>query len=621
MSTNYTANDIQTLDFRTAIRSRIAMYMGSADNMGVLQCIREIITNSIDEATMGYGKRITVELFENNKIRISDEGRGCPFGKRDDGTEALEAIYTMAHSGAKFNDKIFQNVAGQNGIGGKGVALSADHFTVTSFREGRYAVLELKDGIKQDFITGQQVAGGKRTGTVVEFTPSQEVYNLEPIKIDFEEVKKMCRDWSYLSKGISFILKNHTTKENTTYLSNNGLLDFMKDNTEKALHRTPLHTIFSENGFETEIVMSWTTNRAETWHVFTNGLENVEGGTSLTGIKTALTNYFKKKLKGEANPDILRKGLFYAVSCKVPNPSFANQTKTKVNNLELRGLCQRATTQMLEEFEFKHKDEFDKVVDLLTKEMKAEAAAEKARKQVLEAARDVEKNQKRKVFASDKLKDAEFLGQDSTLLLVEGLSAASSIAMARDVGKYGILALRGKPINAFANDDEKFFQNEEIKLLLSAMNIVPGRYDSKKLRYGKIGICSDADADGYSIGLLIMCALYKVAPKFIEEGRLYWLRSPLYIVKTGKTESYFFTDEEYEAKRSSLKGEVIRAKGLGALSAEQAKRSMFMPEFQRMEQLIPDDSTQDLLVSLMGKDSAPKHDFIFNNIDFSEIKE
>ena len=252
---------------------------------------------------------------------------------------------------------------------------------------------------------------------------------------------------------------------------------------------------------------------------------------------------------------------------------------------------------------------------------KAQKAAEKARKQVLEAARDVEKNQKRKVFASDKLKDAEFLGQDSTLLLVEGLSAASSIAMARDVGKYGILALRGKPINAFANDDEKFFQNEEIKLLLSAMNIVPGRYDSKKLRYGKIGICSDADADGYSIGLLIMCALYKVAPKFIEEGRLYWLRSPLYIVKTGKTESYFFTDEEYEAKRSSLKGEVIRAKGLGALSAEQAKRSMFMPEFQRMEQLIPDDLTQDLLVSLMGKDSAPKHDFIFNNIDFSEIKE
>jgi DNA gyrase subunit B len=395
----------------------------------------------------------------------------------------------------------------------------------------------------------------------------------------------------------------------------------MKEKGGKLLHKTPLHITIAENGVEAEIVMGWTGSRTENWHVFTNGLENVEGGTSLTGIKTALTNYFKKKLKGEANPDILRKGLFYAVTCKVPNPSFANQTKTKVNNPELRGLCQRATTQMLEEFEFKHKDEFEKVLELLTKEMKAELAAEKARKQVLEAVKDVEKNQKKKVFASDKLKDAEFLGQDSTLLLVEGLSAASSIAMARDVRKYGILALRGKPINSFANEDEKFYQNEEIKLLLSAMNIIPGKYDSKKLRYGRIGICSDADADGYSIGLLIMCALYKVAPEFIEEGRLCWLRSPLYIVKSGKTESYYFTDEEYAAKQKSIKGEVIRAKGLGALSAEQAKRSMFNSEFQRMEQLIPDKETLPLLLDLMGKDSTPKRKFIFENIDFSEIKE
>ena len=150
MSTNYTANDIQTLDFRTAIRSRIAMYMGSADNMGVLQCIREIITNSIDEATMGFGNRIVIELSENNRVRIEDDGRGCPFGKREDGTEALEAIYTMAHSGAKFNDKVFQNVAGQNGIGGKGVALSSDYFRVWSYRDGKMATLELKKGIKTE---------------------------------------------------------------------------------------------------------------------------------------------------------------------------------------------------------------------------------------------------------------------------------------------------------------------------------------------------------------------------------------------------------------------------------------------------------------------------------------
>ena len=197
----YNAQSIETLSFRDAIRTRVAMYMGSADNMGVLQCLREIITNSIDEATMGFGKKITVELFKNNRVRIMDEGRGCPFGKREDGTEALEAIYTMAHSGAKFNDKVFQNVAGMNGIGAKGVALSSDDFIVTSFREGKRAVLKLKDGLKTDFfVEDQPKQANNITGTIVEFVPSQEVYNLEPIKINFEEVKKMCRDWSYLSK-------------------------------------------------------------------------------------------------------------------------------------------------------------------------------------------------------------------------------------------------------------------------------------------------------------------------------------------------------------------------------------------------------------------------------------
>ena len=619
----YNAQSIETLSFRDAIRTRVAMYMGSADNMGVLQCLREIITNSIDEATMGFGKKITVELFKNNRVRIMDEGRGCPFGKREDGTEALEAIYTMAHSGAKFNDKVFQNVAGMNGIGAKGVALSSDDFIVTSFRDGKRAVLKLTNGIKTDFFVDEQPAEWtkKITGTVVEFVPSQEVYNLEPIKINFEEVKKMCRDWSYLSKGISFILTDHTTSESVTYLSKNGMLDFMKENADKALHKTPLHITLSENGVEAEIVMEWTNSRSETWHVFTNGLENSEGGTSLTGIKTALTNFFKKKLKGDGSPDVLRKGLFYAVSCKVPNPSFANQTKTKVNNPELRGLCQRATTQMLEEFEYRHGDEFQKILELLTKELKAEQAAERARKQVLEAVKDVEKNQKKKVFASDKLKDAEFLGENSTLLIAEGDSALGGLAQGRDYTRYGIMAIRGKIINALSNPDEKVYENEEIKLLLSAMNIIPGKYDSKKLRYGKLAICTDADSDGYHIGLLIMAALAHIAPQFIREGRLCWLRSPLWIVKNGKTESYFFTDAEYEANKSKVKGEVQRNKGLGSLEPYQAKKSMFDPEYQRMDVMEYTEEAMNLLYSLMGEDVAPRRDFIMKNVDFTEIRE
>ena len=619
MSQDYNADSIQTLSFRDAIRSRVSMYMGSADNQGVLQCVREIITNSIDEYTMGYGDRIRVTLDKDNTVTVQDFGRGVPFGLREDGTDALEAIYTMPHSGGKFNDKTYQNVAGMNGIGAKGVALSSDYFLVRSQRDGKIATLILRDGVKQDLTVIDQKTAW--SGTFVQFTPSQEVYNLEPININFKDIKKMCEDWSYLCKGLTFELEDKATGEKVTYYSKNGLVDLMNAKGGKALNKTPLSICLKEGDITAEIAMEWTDSRTETSYVFTNGLENVEGGTSLTGVKTALTNFFKKKLKGEAPPEVLRKGLLYAISCQVPNPSFANQTKTKVNNIELRGLCQRATTQMLESFEQQHADEFQRVLDLLAKEQKAELAAERARKQVLEAQKEVEKSQKKKYIASDKLKDAEFLGQDATLLIVEGNSAMASVGVARDEKTYGIMCIRGKIINALSNDEEKIYQNEEIKLLLSALNIVPGHYDSRKLRYGRVGVCTDSDSDGYHIGLLLMAALQYLAPQFIEEGRLGWLRSPLYIVKNGKTENYYFTDEEMDAARGHISGVIQRNKGIGSLTPEQAYNSMFTAKNQRFDMFQTSPEARDLLYNLMGKDVEPRTDFIFKNVDFSMIRE
>ena len=616
---NYDAKSIETLSFRDAIRERVAMYMGSADNQGVLQCVREIITNSIDEATMGYGDLIVIELDKDNMVTVTDNARGVPFGIRDDGTEAMEAIYTMPHTGGKFNEKIYQNVAGMNGIGSKGVALSSSYFQADSYRDCAHATLILKEGIKESFEI--EDFDSLKTGTVVSFIPSPEVYNLEPIEIKFSDLKEMCKNWSYLTKGVEFVLINNITGERIKYKSENGILDYLKDSIDKPIHKTPLYISVEENGIECEVAMQWAAARNEHWYVFTNGLANSEGGTSLTGVRTSITNFFKKKFKGEFAADIARGGLYYIVNCKVPNPSFANQTKTKVNNPELRGLAQRATTQMLEDFSRRHPAEFEQILTLLTKELKAERAAERARKQVLEAGKEIEKNQKKKVFASDKLKDAEFLGEKSTLLLVEGNSAAASMAVARDVTKYGILALRGKMINCLSNPDEKIFQNEEIKLFLSAMNIVPGKYNSNKLRYGKVAICTDADSDGSHIGLLIMAALRYLAPEFLDEGRLYWLRSPLYIVKQGKNESYYFTDNEFAKAKNKVKGEVQRNKGLGALSEEQARRSMFTEEFQRMEQLIPTEDSLYLLEDLMGENVQPRRDFIFNNIDFNKVRE
>ena len=400
------------------------------------------------------------------------------------------------------------------------------------------------------------------------------------------------------------------------------MLDLIKDQADNAIHTNPVYFQMKEESIEVEVAMMWTKGKEKSF-TFTNGLYQSEGGTSLTGVKTAITNFIKKQFKGEFDGDMARTGLVYAVACKIPNPSFANQTKTKINNPELRGISQRATTSALEQFSTRKINEFQTIIDFLTKERKAEAAAERARRTVLEAGKEVEKNQKKKMFASDKLKDAEFLGENATLLIAEGDSALGGLALGRDHTKYGIMAIRGKIINALSNPDDKVYANEEIKLLLSAMNIVPGKYDAKKLRYGRLAICSDADSDGYHIGLLIMAAMAHIAPDFIKEGRLCWLRSPLHIVTNGKNEEYYFTDAEFEeAKRKGkIKGEAHRNKGLGSLEPEQAKKSMFSPEYQRMDVMEYTEDAMSLLYDLMGEDVDPRRDFIMNNVDFSEIAE
>ena len=613
---SYDANSIETLSFRDAIRSRAAMYMGSEDNQGVLQCIREIITNSIDEATMGYGNEIEVTLSKNNQVTIRDNGRGAPFGKREDGTEALEAIYTMPHSGGKFSDKVYQNVAGLNGIGAKGTALTSDVFEVWSTRDGQAAYLRLEKGIKESFTISP--TDSKYHGTIVSFIPSQEVYHLEPISIKFEDIKKMCRDWSYLYPQIVFILNNDLTGEKIEYQSKNGLLDFLKNSGAKTIHKTPLHIVLKEEQIEAEIVMEWTDSRAETSFTFTNGLENSNGGTSLTGVKTALTNFFKKKIKGEGSPDTLRKGLLYAVSCKVPNPSFANQTKTKVNTPELRGLCQRATTQMLEDFERKHSDEFQKILDLLLKEVKADVAAERARQAILNHEKEQKANEKKKLLNYDKLRDARKLGKDSILLCVEGLSAGGSMSIGRDPNTYGILMLRGKAKNLLKATIEEGLNNEEVKLLLQALGIIYGKpYSSDKLRYGRVALAVDGDFDGSHIGLLLMAMLQVLAPQFLKENRLFWLRAPICKVETKTKTYYYYNEEEFH---SHPKGNITFFKGLGQMTDEDLKNSMFNKEWQHLEPITYSEEGIQTLLELMSEDVEPRKEFVFNNIDFSKFE-
>ena len=614
----YGINDIQSLDFREGVRTRVQMYLGSDDLEGTYQAFKEIINNSTDEAIAGYGDKIEIGIDEKeNVIRVRDYGRGVPFGKREDGENVLVSIYTKSHTGGKFNDSVYKNVSGLNGIGAKCVCLSATWFKVTSYRDGKMAYAYFKEGILQEYTESSTTA---KNGTLVEFSPDPKVFKTGEIGYSFDKICDDIKDISYLYSGISFEITNLRTSTVKKYCAKNGIVDFIKDNLKEPMHNHIITETIADGGDKMEIAFQWGSKHEESY-VFVNGLRCPEGGSPVTGAKTAITRTFNTLAGENFDGDAIRGNIFYVINCSVAQPSFANQTKTKINNANLRTMASNAFSAALKTMEKAYHDEFYSIVDYLKKIQKAEAAAEKARKSVMEAARDVEKNQKRKVFASDKLKDAEYLGQNSTLLIVEGNSAMGGMAQSRDYTRYGLLAIRGKIINCLSNTDEDIFQNEEIKLLLSAMNITPGKYDAKKLRYGKIGICTDADSDGYHIGLLIMSALAYLAPEFLKEGRLCWLRSPLYIVSSGKKRSYYYDDDEYNAAKGSIKGAVKRCKGLGTLEPEEARESMFTDEFQRMDIMEYTPEAMELLEQLMGEAVEPRREFIFNNVDFSEVAE
>ena len=615
MVENYGINDIQSLSFKEGVRTRINMYLGSDDLEGTYQALKEIINNSTDEALAGFGDKIEIYVSEKeNYVAVRDYGRGVPFGIREDGENVLISIYSKSHTGGKFSEGAYKNSSGLNGIGAKCVCLSSEKFEVQSNRDGKWASAYFEKG---ELVSYREGEGKNPNGTYVRFKPDPEVFKNGEIGYSYNRICNDIKNISYLYTKVTFSITNDDTKETVSFCAKNGIIDFVKENIEKPLHSHIIYDSIEMDGDKLEIAFQWGSKHEESY-VFVNGLQCPEGGSPITGAKTAITRTFNSLSKQNFNGDSIRNNLFYVINCSVRNPSFANQTKTKINNANLRTMASNCFSNALKQMNFKYKNEFDSIVELLKKVEKAEAAAERARKQVLDAVKDVEKNQKKKVFASDKLKDAEFLGQNSTLLIVEGNSAAASMAIARDITKYALLAIRGKILNCLAHPDEKIFQNEEIKLLLSAMNITPGKYDAKKLRYGRIAICVDSDSDGYHIGLLIMAALHYLAPQFLEEGRLCWLRSPLYIVKNGKSESYYFTDEEFA--KAKVKGEVTRAKGLGALSEQQAKNSMF-GENQRMDVLEPNEEAIYLLEDLMGKDVEPRTDFIFKNVDFSEVRE
>ena len=625
MADNYGIDSINHLETREAMRTRIQMYLGSDTTDGIYQALKEIINNSTDEALAGYGDRIEVNVNEEqNSVSVRDYGRGVPFGIKD-GRNILVAIYTESHTGGKFDKNAYKNSSGLNGIGGTAVCMSSEFFNVRSIREEKFAEAIFDKGILKDYkedllanisdVTKER----RKNGTLVYFKPDKEVFQNMTEGFSYDRICEEIKNISYLNKGVHFIVSNEKGKTQEFY-SENGIADFIRDKVESPLMKAPIIASAKDEYDELEIAFMWTGDPSQEY-VFVNGLYCPFGGSPITGAKRKITTKIKSLSGKNFDPEIIRRGLIFAVNCRVVNPSFANQTKNKINNPNLATLASQAFDEALEELS--HSPDFPVIIEMMTKFANAEKAADKARKEALNRQKKYQDLSKKKIEFIDKLSDAENLGQDSILCVVEGDSAGNAAAAGRDTKKYGILRLRGKMINGLkVDDDDEYYNNKEIELLLYALGINPDKYDPNKLRYGKIAICVDADDDGYHIALLILANLYRICPKFLEENRIYWLRSPLFIEqdKNGTPLNCWYTDEEFNAARGKTKGNIKRVKGLGQLNEKDLKATMFSTDgHQKMDKIVYSNEGIIQLCSLMGVDIEPRRDFVFSRIDFSKF--
>ena len=620
MAKKYDIDSIQSLSFREGVRTRIQMYLGSDDIEGTYQALKEIINNSTDEALAGYGKKIEIEVNEEeNCVAVRDYGRGVPFGTREDGENVLVSIYTKSHTGGKFDHNAYKNASGLNGIGGSCVCLSSEKFEVQSIRDGKTACAYFEKGNVVSYKEGKVK---EPNGTYIRFKPDPEVFCNGTIGYEYSRICQDIQDISYLYPGIEFSVKNIKTNEKKIFCAKNGIVDFVETNVKKPLHKHIITGSATDGTDSVEIAFQWGT-RHETAYVFVNGLRCPEGGTPVTGAKTAITKTFNNLANATFEGEYIRQNLFYVINCKVENPSFANQTKSKINNTSLRTLASTAFTNALKDMNTAYPTEFNVVVDMLTKIEKAEAAATRAREAIMNHEKEMATAAKKKVIDSDKLLEARKLGDDAMLVLVEGESAGGSVANGRQKApggeKVGILKLRGKAINALANPIDKVLENEEVKLLLQALGITYGqKYNSKKLRYGKIAICSDADFDGSHIGLLVMAIIQKLCPEFIQEGRLYWLKAPVCKLECKGKTYYYYTEEEVE-NRKETSGEMTFFKGIGQMQKKDLQESLFSPANQHLEQLKPTEDGIEVLLELMGEDVQPRKDYV-QGIDFGGFR-
>ena len=604
-SENYKDDSIITLDWQEHIRLRPGMYIGklgdgTLEDDGIYVLLKEVMDNSVDEYTSGYGTRIDVHIDDEGQVTVRDYGRGIPL------KSVVDAVSKM-NTGAKYNSNTFQKSVGLNGVGLKAVNALSERFEVVSYREGKSVRASFSRGILSE---SQELDQADGTGTMVIFKPDREQGIFGEYKFNLDFVETMVKNYTYLNAGLSIALND------TVYISRNGLLDLLNDK----LSEEPLYTPVHLKGQDIEVAITHGGGYGESIYSFVNGQHTTQGGTHLSAFREGLVKTIKEFYRKDFDSDDVRTSVVAAISIRIQEPVFESQTKTKLGSKEMapggstvRNFVIDFLKLTLDNYLHKHPDTSDtllKKIQESEKERKANSGIKKiARERAKKASLHNKKLRDCRVHYNVKHDRAE----ETMLFITEGDSASGSITKSRDVNTQAVFSLRGKPLNTYRETKAVVYKNEEFNLLQSALNI---EEDFDNLRYNKVIIATDADVDGMHIRLLLITFFLKFFPDLIRQEHLFILQTPLFRVRNKKETLYCYNEEEKVKALRKLgeSAEITRFKGLGEISPDEF--AGFIGKDIRLDpvKLGRHDIIQDLLTFYMGENTPDRRNFIIENL-------
>ncbi len=617
----YNASNITVLANLEAIRKRPGMYIGTTGPRGLHHLINEVVDNSIDEAMAGFCGKIKVVIHPGNRVEISDDGRGIPVDIHPKfNISALEILMTKLHAGGKFDRKTYQVSGGLHGVGLRVVNALSRELEVYVRRDGKVYYQKYLRGDAQDRV--KMVGETNEKGTTIVFLPDSEIF--ETIEFDFDAVSSRMRELAFLNRGIEIMVMDERTKQSHTFRFDGGIVEFVKYlNTGKRGLHEPIYVNKDKNGIKVEIAFQYNEGYREDLFAFVNNINTIEGGTHVTGFRTALTrtlnSYAEKNTKEKQfeslTSDDVREGLTAIISVKIPEPQFEGQTKTKLGNSEVKGIVDSVVSAGLTDFLEQNPSIARVVTEKSITAAKARIAAKKAR----------ELTRRKSILNGSSLpgKLADCAEKDpskSEIFLVEGDSAGGSAKQGRNREFQAILPLRGKILNVEKARIHKILSSDAITMLITAIGTgIENEFNLQKARYHKIIIMTDADVDGAHIRTLLLTFFFRYMKPLVDEGYIYIANPPLYKVSKGNSHRYVYNEEELEKHLAEIGGRdevnLQRYKGLGEMNANQLWETTMDPITRTMFRVSVEDAIEaDRIFSiLMGDDVEPRKLFIEEN--------